>query len=529
MRIDAPSRRPANVSTEVIVLLTAAALVAAYAAMRYGGLWGDSDTYVFATAIRAMLVDGQLVPQQYVYANGYGFPTLATFLVHVTGLSVAQLQIAGGALLAVWVVIPAWLAYRELTGSTRGATLATVIILVQAEFLFPILRGSHEKFTRGLMFLCLYLLVRSILARQQTRRFAAFLLAFYLAIYALITFNNLISTSFIVALGMALLLSLGVLRVIGLENDDSAATRRRLLYAIGISLLLAFVFTFYAYPPARSGLRVVESIWDRLALLFLDVEVTTKAANPYQTVNTAWTSLPVYLLVSIANWLLLILSFVLWTMHTLSWWRKRTWPQEPRAILLWSLYGAFGFLGAVSIAVDVSGALASNLQHRIFPSFAMIAAPYVAAWFVGRETARPLNSRLVYGALAVGIAFLSAVAVLKATNEPTVSNKWTFYTPPEFTALAWTREANPNGATWTEFDERLRVAIGIYRNWEAEGVRLESFLPRPGTRTYLISGVIRAHGERLGQPLPIAGDSLRVYDNGAAEIYRLRPRTPFQR
>lgn len=529
MKTDLPSRRPGGASLEVIVLVAAAALLAAFTAMRYGGLYSETDTSVFTALSRAMLTEGRLIPRQQAYPHGYGFPALITLLVHVTGLSVAQLQVAGGALLAMWLVIPAWLAYRELTGSTRGATLATVIILVQPEFLFSILRGSHEKFTRGLMFLALYLLVRSILARQQSRRFAAFLLAFYLTIYALITFNDLMATSFIVALGLALALSLVMQRVIGLPNDGSAATRRRLLYAIVISLLLAFVFTFYAYPPAREGLRVVQSIWDRLALLFLDVQET--GSNPYQTISTAWTSLPVYLLVSIANWLLLVLSFVLWTAQSLSWWRKRTWPEEPRAILLWSLYGAFGFLGAVSIAVDVSGSLSSNLQHRIFPSFGMIAAAVVAEWFVHRrpQALRPQTRRLAYSALAVGIAFLGVVAVAKATNEPSLSNKWNYYAPAEYTALDWSRGKNPDAPIWTEFDERLTAAIGICCNWQAEGTRLDSFAPDPITRNFLISDVVRARGQRMGLSLPIAGDSLSLYDNGQAQIYRLRPRTPYQR
>lgn len=524
MSFDTTPRRQVSASAEVLVLFTAVTLLAGYAIMRYSGLWSETDTHAAAVAIRSMIDGAKLVPQGYVYPNGYGFQALATILVHLTGLSVAQLQIFGAALLASWIVLPAWLAYRELTGSARGATLATVIILIQPEFLFPILRGTHEKFTRGLMFLCLFLLVRSILARQQTRRFASFLLAFYLAIYALITFNNLMAFSFITALGLALALSLGVQRLARTPSDDSSATRRRLLYAIGISLLIAFVFTFYAYPPARYGLGVLQSIWDRLALMFLDIEET--AVSPYTTVST---NPAVYLLLTIANWLLLGLSLILWSSQTLSWWRKRTWPDDPRVLLLWSLYGAFGFLGAVSIAVDFSGALASNLQHRIFPSFAMIAAPYAAAWFIGRQTTRPLTSRLAYGVLAVAIAFLAVLAVLKATNDPAVSNKWNYYTAPEFVALEWTRGANPNTSTWTEFDERIRAAIGICCIQEFAGVRLVSSEPQPDTRLYLISDVIRARGERLDRPLPIAGDSLRVYDNGAAGIYRLRPITPFQR
>lgn len=527
MKGSTQARGGASASSELIVLLTAMTLVTGYVVLRYGGLTGETDTHVAAVAIRSMIGGAQLVSPGYVYPNGYGFQALATLLVHLTGLSVAQIQIFGSALLASWIVLPAWLAYRELTGSARGATLATVIILIQPEFLFPLVRGTHEKFTRGLMFLALFLLVRSILARHQTRRFAAFLLAFYLVVFALITFNNLMAFSFIAALGLAIALNLGIRQLFGARSDNSSATQRRLLYAIGVSLLLAFLFTFYAYPPARHGLQIVQSIWDRLALLFLDVEET--AVSPYATVGAAWISLPVYLLVSIANWLLLVFSFVLWTAQTWIWWRKQAWPQEPRAILLWSLFGAFGFLGALSIAVDYSGALASNLQHRVFPSFTMIAAPFVAAWFVGPPDERLLASRLARGALAAAIAFLATVALLKATNEPLVSNKWFFYTRYENAALQWTRGTNPDRSVWTEHDERLRAAMGTCCSPEFEGFGLLSSPAPQNTRNFLVSDVTRARGDRLGQSLPIAGDSLRVYDNGEAEIYRLRPRTPFQR
>lgn len=525
MNADNPSHRSTGARLEVIILLTATALVAGYAAMRFGGRWGETDSNVFATAIRAVVEEGRLVPDRYAYSNGYGFPVLAAFLVQVTGLSVAQLQIFGGALLAAWLVIPAWLAYRELTGSARGATLATVLVLVQPEFLFPILRGTHEKFTRGLMFLCFYLLLRGLMTRQRWRRFAGFLLAFYLAIYALITFNNLLSISFITALGLALALSLFARQMAGAQGDESAATRRRLVYALFISLVLAFFFTFYAYTPARYAILLIQSITDRVAMLFLETEQVV--TNPFGTVLTGWISLSYYLIITIANWLLLILSFVIWSTQTVSWWRRRAWPEEPRVILLWSLYGAFGFLGAVSIIVDVSGAIASNLQHRFFPSFAMIAAALLADWFVRRQSVRPAARRPAYVALAALIAFLSIVAVAKATNEPALSNKWTYYAPGEFTALEWSRDNDPKETIRAAFDERLSAAVGICCAWEYEIV---SFIGHaPGARKYLLSDVIRAQSERLGLPLPIGGDSLRVYDNGAAEIYHLRPRTPFQK
>lgn len=527
MSVGPSTRRSVSASVEVVVLLVAAALVAGYAAMRYGGQWGDSDSYAFAATIRAMVAEAQLIPLERVYSNGYGFPVLATFLVNVSGLSIAQLQLAGSALLAVWVVIPAWLAYRELTGSSRGATLATVLILVQPEFLFPILRGSHEKFTRGLMFLCLFLLVRSVVVRRTWRRFAAFLLIFYLASYALITLNNLFATSFTVALGLALLLSGALRNSTSSDAETAGALRRRLLFVVGISLLLAFLFTFYAYPPSRHGLLVLESVWDRLAMLLLNVEEV--ATNPYETVGRAWISFPVYLLVSIANWLLLILSFLLWLGQTLVWWRKRVWPVEPRTILLWSLYGAFGFLGALSIVIDLSGAIAGNLQHRVFPSFAMIAAPIVADMLTRLHSMRQASLRLAYGALAVGIAVLGIVAVAKATNEPSFSNTWQYYSTSEKVALQWSAGHPGEGTIWVSLNERIAVAMGICCANEFAELRLTGGRPRPGVRDYLISDIIRARAGRVDYALPIRGDSLHIYANGKSDLFHLRPITPFQK
>jgi hypothetical protein len=496
---------------------------------RYGGLWGETDTQVFAAAGRAMLRDVRLVTSGSLYSNGYGYSVLLTFLVHLTGLSVARVQLFGSAVLAVWIILPAWLAYRELTGSTRGATMATVLILVQPEFLFPILRGTHEKFTRGLMFLCIYLLMRSIRWRGEWRRYAAALLAFYLTVYALISFNNLFATSFILALILSLALSLFPHLLNRRLVDEGAPTRLRLIYAAGIGLTLAFLFTFYVYAPARHSLYLLDSIVGRISLLFLEVGQT--AFNPYQTISSGWTNRFAYLVVSVANWLLLTVSFALWSVRTVTWLRRRDRPMGSRAMLLWSLYGAFGFLGAVSILVDLSGAIAANLQHRMFPSFAMVAAALVADRVASMRlrVLSPSARRLTYGVLKIIVAFLGMVAVIKATNEPAVSNKWTYYAPAELVATAWSRGASPGSVTWVSIDERLRAAIGICCGWEDDGKLYDIWRPDIGTRTYMVSDVVRARARRLEFALPIESDSLRVYDNGAAEIYRLRPRTPFQR
>src|SRR3954447_4090409 len=180
--------------TELALLVGILVLVALYTTLRYRGLWGETDTYTRTGDILTVLHAGQLVPAdgESVYPNGYGFQAIAVFLAQIAGVSVAQLQIYGSALLAIWIVVPAWLAYRELTGSARGGTLATIFLFVQPEFLFVVMRGTHEKFTRGLMLLCLYLLARSLRGHVRPVPAGGVVLSFYLAAFAIAALNNLL-------------------------------------------------------------------------------------------------------------------------------------------------------------------------------------------------------------------------------------------------------------------------------------------------------------------------------------------------
>jgi hypothetical protein len=183
---------------------------------------------------------------------------------------------------------------------------------------------------------------------------------------------------------------------------------------------------------------------------------------------------------------------------------------------------------AASIAVDASGAF-SNLQVRIFPSFAMMGAPLVARWLTHRRPQRLWARRLLWSTAVATIGILALLSTFKATNEPLVSSKWVFYLPAEMEAIDWAERTRPGRALWLAYDERIGTALGIRNPDEAIGLRLDGFEVDPGTRDLLVSDVTRQRSLRLGLPLPVEGDSLVTYDNGLAQIYHLRPRTPFQR
>jgi hypothetical protein len=517
-----------NNGTQAVPLLVGLAfLIGVYALLRFGGKWGEIDTSAFTHAIRAVLDTGSLVPPGKSYPNGYGYQALMGLLVETSGIELGLLQVFGSTLLLVWVVIPAWLAYRELTGAGREAGLATVILLAQPDFLFPLLRGTHEKFTRGLMLVCLYLLLRSMRTKNQ-RQTAGLVISFYLAAYAMITFNNLLATSFIAAVGLALLILWLSNRLfkhkIGDPNSEISSMCQRLGLVSLSLLLIAFIFTFYAYPPAQHQFQVFQNVYDRISLLFLQVEETI--VNPYATVYQGWVNLPIYLLVSLANWVLLSLSLPLWLMQTR---RLHSGEGLPgwEASILWAFYAAFALQGALSVLVDMSGAIASNLQHRIFPSFSMLAAPLVAIWLLQKFNQQP--RQILRYALALGLGALLLLATLKATVEPALSNYWTFYSSAEVQAVSWAESSLQDRSLWIGFNNRVSDGMNITANGNRLSVRLDTYRPDPGTRDYLISDIMRLQSLRLQVALPVDADSLVTYDNGQAQIIRLRPHTPFQR
>lgn len=507
------------------ILFVAMMFFAVYFVGRFSGLWAETDSTEFTGFLRTMSATGQLLPADAdIYPNGYAAQSIGTFLVATTGLDIQSLQQIWYPLLAALVVLPAWATYRELTGSMRGAAIATALLITQPEFLFVVLRSSHEKFTRVLMLLCLMLLMRSFRLYRQPGQLSVTIALFYLATFTFVTSNNLLAHSFIVALASALGLTL-LLQRWQRFPDAEQKLARRFGYATLISLGLVYVFTFYAYPPARANLMLMQSFGDKVSALFLDVQA--QPTNAYAQVSGGWVSLPIYFGVSLANWLLLVSSAAICGWRWLRWLQGRHIPATANERIVLLLYTAFAIQGAISVVVDASGALGSNLQHRLFPSVSILAAA-----LVGYELSQIRPSRIGRFAqvgAAVGIACLALFSMLKATNEPALSNKWTFYRESEIAAMDWADSHQNTAVLWTEFDERLTLAWKTERGESANNNDFRGFALRPSARDVLVTSVTALRGARLGQALPVPADALRVYDNGEAELYHLRPLTPYQR
>src|SRR5690606_35060568 len=134
-------------------------------------------------------------------------------------------------------------------------------------------------------------------------------------------------------------------------------------------------------------------------------------------------------------------------------------------LLLWLLAAAFAFEVLVSAVVDLSGFLGANLQIRLFPLFMLFGIPLVIV--AGAELAGRINGprarRVMTVAMVVLLSVFATTGVLKATNDPLVSNKWLFFTGNEQRALAWADSRLERQEIWQGFDERLQEMQKIYQ------------------------------------------------------------------
>lgn len=506
-----------------------ALVVGAYYSFRFAGRWSEQDTGQIAVSIRAMVQDRTLYSPGFSYGNGYEFSALSTFLVALTGLDPSTLLQTLFPLISASLALIAWPLYRELLGSGRAATLATLLLFIQPEFLFVILRGSHERALRALLLVTLFLLVRSFKYADQTREYAVYVSLFYLTVAAIIATNTLFGSSFIMALTVALAGSwLGSYFGGGLAAASLVA-RRRLLYVPLVCAVLAFLFNVYIFPAAGFAIGQVPDVLDRLQRLFLTTGAEPArslsgeviAYDPYATLFQQWIDVRVYFLVSLGTWVLILGSAILWARNGLRWLAGAGEPPTLGQWLLWLLYGAFAIQGGMGVLTDRAGVFGGNLQYRSFPSFAMLATPIVAGFLVNW---RPKRVQRTIAAGALGVFAL--LALVKATNEPAVSNVWTFYMPAETSAMDFVDKHLRENLYWSDFDERMRAVAQL--NVRATANMIYPASDPSGARTFLVTDVVRLRAARFGRTLPPVSGELRIYDNGSAQVYRARARTPYQ-
>jgi hypothetical protein len=265
---------------------------------------------------------------------------------------------------------------------------------------------------------------------------------------------------------------------------------------------------------------------DRLGLLVLSTQdVGTPASYTY--FGQAWRSQQAYLALTGGQWLIAITSLVAWGigLFKLSKLDQKRW-------LLWLMYSAFGVLLAYGVVADFAGFMTANLQMRMFTPFALLSSP-LAADLLARSIRilRPHMWRLAAIAGVVILTFGAAGAVLKVTNDPTLSNQWFFYAPAELAPADWLEQSKvQQNQVWVDTWAHLP---SVFYFWQGKRpYTQEQYIygsPRAAARYTLISELMLLRANRSGISLPATDDQLRIYDNGTVQLYHRRPLTPYQR
>ncbi|MGD9406382.1 MAG: hypothetical protein PVH95_14650, partial [Anaerolineae bacterium] len=131
---------------------------------------------------------------------------------------------------------------------------------------------------------------------------------------------------------------------------------------------------------------------------------------------------------------------------------------------------------------------------------------------------------------ALLLVWFAVAAVLKAANEPLLSNKWVFYSAPEAQAMGWADGNLQSADVWTAHDERIYEAGAFLRGAPSPNDNTFRGYRFGGYERYILySERERLRGIRMGLAMPSVLEWSRVYDNGEVYLYHDRPQTPYQR
>jgi hypothetical protein len=283
------------------------------------------------------------------------------------------------------------------------------------------------------------------------------------------------------------------------------------------------------YPAALSNIRLLRTVIEQVSVLLLRFEAR---GQPYAYISFGWTSRAVYFGLTAFTWLLILCSFAEWL------WRGKEILRGRQSIgiaknLDWLLYAGFAVQVVASIAVDFSGALAQNLQLRMFPGFTVLAVALLARGLVRLISSARLHGRrrsVIIAGIALLASCFAVASVLKATNDPALSNKWTFYTRSEDAAIRWTDSRLRYVSIWSGIDERLREVFRLaYADRSSGQNSYSAYALEPTDRYILFSERERMRAVRIGTGMPSVLDWDRVYSNGDVDVYHRRPSTPYQR
>jgi hypothetical protein len=505
------------------LLLLLAAVFSLYWIGRYGGYAMEVDASRMTQSAGGILKVGHLVHEK-SYPPGYEYPALLAILSKLTGLSIQILQLNAGLWLPVLALV-AYLSYRELLGDPNLAVLTCLLLLIQPDFTFYILRSSHEKITWMLALCSLFCLARSNRFARVPARMLLFEALFCLVFWAMATTNAYFALVFLAGLTFYWLGTRIICRRISWQGT-AVARRCQLVRRAGVICLIGYGLVFivinFAYPPAVNFYQTLNSFAEHVRGLISGEALK----QPYAYLGSAWRHPLIYLALTLPQWTIVLAGLLGWGMGA-----RRLGQANQSGWLLWLLYAAFAAMLVAGVIMDFAGFLSLNLQLRLFPPFALAGSPF-AARAISRGFEKVLAAKSIASRiLGVGLGVYAVLAAMaKVTNEPLLSNQWLFYSPAELQAVRWTDAHLESHRVWSDTSSHLADVFGFWEGYGGPAVsRYEFGVASPSSSHVLISRWTRLQANRNGVSLPATLEHDRVYDNGMVQLYHRRPKTPYQR
>jgi hypothetical protein len=512
----------------IALLLSCATLVAIYWTLRYGGWAIEGDATRVTISAEGVLSEGGLVNRT-SYLSGYTYPTALAFLSQITGAPLPSVQLNTGFWLVVLGLV-AFVCYRELLGHGAIAALAALLLLIQPDFLFYVLRSSHEKVLWLCALLLLFLLVRSYRFAHDLRQFGVFILFFYFVFWAMVSTNVFLASTFLVALGFSFAggtILMGEMRAPQrVLRDDSGLPHRLFMISLA-GFILVFIFITYTYEPAYQYFYMLKDLVDRLSALALGAQ----PVDPYGYTWAAWRDPIIFLFLTMVQWLITISSAIAWITQGVRIAGRQAKRPTAGENLLWLMYAGFSVQLLMSIVVDFAGFLSANLQMRLFTPFTIISSPLAARLWgqVHYKLHSQLKRKFAWAAAGV-VALGICTSLLKITHDPGIGNYWIFYSPAELKATQWADQYVRYGRIWTDIWSHQRDVLAFWQGYAWSSTNTYEFGRRVNPASYIMSShLTRLEASRLEISLPSTVNHNRVYDNGETQLYHRRPRTPYQR
>ena len=483
-----------------------------YFVLRYAGNWMEHDTCRMTKYAQVVQEQSTLLPTGLVYSNGPGYSAIMTFLSDLSGISILSFQTYILPIFGVVIAVISYIVFLELTNSKKIALLSAFLLGLQPDFLFTTSRGTHEKFTYSLILLSMFFLSRSFSRRKNVKEFVYYVLLFYLSTLGMISYNFFFASTYIFAVTVAFIIGYLIS-----ETPQISASLKRLTYTSATSTIFFFSYMFYLYPPSRHLFLMFDTLQEKASVLLLATE--QHVTPQYTYILDMWVSFEAWLILTLFNWVIAPLSLAAWIYFVYSFFLKKM-RLTSSMILLLLFYLAFSIQLIITILADRFG-IFHNLELRVFPALMFFAVPLASISIVNILNHRGFNAyqrkiiKTIFVALV--LVFVSA-SLLKATNDPVVSNRWMFYTPQEKEGMVWIGIHHQDGGVWADMDNRIITAFNHYS--DVDTFTKSKFAEPDKAEFYVISNTIKKRASIVRYSLPNVDELPVLYDSGDVRIYK---------